>query len=174
MSKDELLDLVNDKDEVIGEVWKSEAHKSPSIIHREVAITVFNSRGKVLIQQRCMEKATDPGIWVTTAAGHIGVRENPRRAVKRELFEELGFDVSPKYYKKIFHKRKNKESRFFWIYYAIVKELPEININKEEVMATKWINPLKLVDFAKKNNWDINGLSHKYVMEVYKKLFGTS
>ena len=56
MSEDELLDLVNEKDEVIGEVWKSVAHKDPTKIHREVAIVVFNNKSEVLLQQRSFKK----------------------------------------------------------------------------------------------------------------------
>ena len=41
---DELLDLVNEDDEVIGTVWKSKAHKDPSKIHREVAIVIVNNK----------------------------------------------------------------------------------------------------------------------------------
>ena len=90
MSKDELLDLVNEKDEIIGEVWKSEAHKNPSKIHREVVIAVFNKKGDVLLQKRSINKEYHPGRWAITA-GHVGKGEVPGDAAKRELFEELGW-----------------------------------------------------------------------------------
>jgi len=175
MSKDELLDLVNEKDEVIGEVWMSEAHNNSSIIHREVAISVFHKRGDVLIQRRSMIKTNDPGKWVITAAGHIGAGENPKDAVERELYEELGFKVDAIFYKKIFEKRVGcpgtKEARFFWIYYSIVDKKPNFKIDKREVIDAKWISPNKLVAFSKKNNWNINGLSHKIILEMHQKFF---
>lgn len=95
MSNDELLDLVNEKDEVIGEVWKSEAHRDPAKFHREVAIVVFNNKREVLLQQRSFKKSHDPGQWKITAAGHVGKGEKPEDAVKRELEEELGLKIVP-------------------------------------------------------------------------------
>lgn len=175
MSKDELLDLVNEKDEIIGEVWKSEVHKDPSKIHREVAISVFNKRGDVLIQRRSMKKTNDPGKWVITAAGHVGIGENPKDAVERELYEELGLRVNATFYKKIFERRVGipgaNEARYFWIYYSVIDRKLKLNIEESEVMDARWINPNKLVAFSKKNNWDINGLSHKIIIEMCMFIF---
>ena len=52
IKNDELLDLVNEKDVVIGTVLKSEAHKDPTKIHRQVDLVIFNDKGEVLLQQR--------------------------------------------------------------------------------------------------------------------------
>jgi isopentenyldiphosphate isomerase len=53
---DELLDLVNSKDQVIGEIWKSDAHKDPQSIHREISVIVVNHDNKVLFQKRSKRK----------------------------------------------------------------------------------------------------------------------
>lgn len=68
MSDDELLDLVNENDEITGTVWKSEVHRNPYLIHREVAIAVFNEKGEILLQQRSLKKENSPGEWKITAA----------------------------------------------------------------------------------------------------------
>ena len=49
---DELIDQVDENDEIIGSIFKSQAHQNPSLIHREVAIVVFNKKGEVLLQQK--------------------------------------------------------------------------------------------------------------------------
>lgn len=174
MNKDELLDLVNEKDEVIGEVWKSEAHKDPSKIHREVAIAVFNDRGEILIQQRSLDKKNDPGEWKISAVGHVDAGEEPKHAVERELFEELGIKVEAKFYKKIIRKRisnrGNKESRFVYMYYVIVKGKPKIILEKDEVENAIWIKPSDLIKFARQNKWDLEGLSHMTIMEIKDEL----
>src|SRR3989344_3250763 len=102
MNKDELLDLVNKKDEVIGTVWKSEAHKNPKLIHREIAVAVFNQNGEVLLQRRSLNKSKGPGKWQITVAGHVSAGEDPRDAVAREVYEELGFKIKPVYFTKEF------------------------------------------------------------------------
>lgn len=167
---DELLDLVDEEDNVIGTVWKSEAHGNPGMIHREIAVGVFNDLGEVLIQQRSMNK-TSPGSWEISAAGHIGAGENPDIAVKREVKEELGLDIEPIYYSKEFdYDAYHQESKFYWVYYAIVTGRPKIIIDETEVMDAKWIDPAKLIDFAIDNDWNINGGSHKMIMKLKEKI----
>jgi isopentenyl-diphosphate delta-isomerase len=173
---DELLDLVSEKDEVIGTIRKSEAHKDSTKIHREVAIAIFNQNGEVLIQRRSLNKANDPGLWKITAAGHVGAGENSKVAAEREIFEELGLAVDAEFLRKGFEKRVGKrgstEARFFYIYYATVKGSPPVlKLDKTEVMDIKWIRPDKLEAFSKGNDWDVKGLSHKIIMEIYSKLF---
>lgn len=170
MSNDELLDLVDENDQVIGTVWKSEAHQNPKLLHREVAIAVFNKKGQVLLQQRSMKKTNDPGEWKMTAAGHIGAGEDPEVAVKREVFEELGIKIKPVYFKKHFHTYKDKEARFFWVYYAIVTKNPTLKLDEEEVMDAKWVDVRYLEKFSKRNTYSLDSTSHKTICEIAKKL----
>ena len=131
---DELLDLVDENDKVIGTVWKSEAHGCPGMIHREIAVGVFNEKGETLIQQRAMTK-TSPGEWKITAAGHIGAGEDPGLAVKREVKEELGIDIEPIYFSKEFdYDERHQESKFYWVYYAVVNGRPKLVLDADEVI----------------------------------------
>jgi isopentenyldiphosphate isomerase len=93
MSSDELLDLVNENDEVVGSVWKSEAHKDNRLTHREVAVALFTKNGEVLLQQRSMKKETGKGEWKVSVAGHVAFGEDPEKAAEREVFEELGIKI---------------------------------------------------------------------------------
>jgi len=94
------LDLVNENDEVIGEVWKSVANSNPKIFHREILVYIFDDQNRMLIQQRSFKKRVYPGQWAETCAGHIGKGENPEVAAHRELREEMGFDVNLKFIEK--------------------------------------------------------------------------
>lgn len=169
-TNDELLDLVNDKDEIIGSVWKSEAHTNPKLIHREVAIAIFTKKGEVLLQQRSMKKETGPGEWKTSCAGHTGKGETPDHAIKREVNEELGLEIEPVFFKKIFSKYKDKESRFFYVYYTLLQDRQPVKIDKEEVMNTKWIKITKLEEFAGTHEYDLTGTSHKIILEASEKI----
>ena len=114
---------------------------------------------------------TGPGSWKITAAGHVASGEDPTIAVKREIFEELGINVNPIYLSKEFNKDdKHGESKFYWIYYAVVNGKQPLVLDKEEVMNAKWILPNELKEFARQNDWDVNGLSHRTIMEVKEKL----
>lgn len=170
---DELLDLVDKKDNVIGTINKFQAHGNPDFIHREVAIVVFNDRKETLLQRRSLSKTNDPGEWKLSAAGHVSAGENPEVAVQRETYEELGIRVKPIFYKKVFRKYsgKNKipESRFFWIFYAKVKGRPLGKVNADEVSEARWVKVANLVQFSTENDYSLKGLSHGTIMEIYNK-----
>jgi isopentenyldiphosphate isomerase len=165
--EDELLDLVNESDEVIGTVWKSLAHKNPKLIHREVNMAIFNKNNKVLLQQRSMNKS-HPGAWKITATGHVKAGENPIDAAKRELSEELGINIELLYYKKIF-KSTDTESKFYWIYYALIPDEPVTKLDYYEVMDSAWVNIKDLEIFSKTHDYDMNGLSQSMIMEIYSE-----
>ena len=44
---DELFDLVDESDRVVGQVRRGEAHRNPAFIHRSVQILVFASDGRL-------------------------------------------------------------------------------------------------------------------------------
>jgi len=167
---DELLDLVDEKDEIIGTVWKNQAHQNPKLIHREVAIAVYNDQNKVLLQQRSMNKSNNPGAWKMAAAGHVGSGETPLDAINREVKEELGLTLNPVYYKKVFNTHEDKEARFTWVYYALVKGEPNITLDPSEVMDYAWVEIDKLNEFAMDHNYDVKGLSHLTILEIFKEL----
>jgi len=112
---DELLDLVNEKDEVIGEVWKSQANSDSKVIHREISVMIVDVQGKILLQQRSKQKLKKPGFWTTSCAGHVGKGESTELAAHRELKEELGFDTELKLVKKML-ERLETETRFDYFY----------------------------------------------------------
>ena len=166
---DELLDQVDKNDKVIGTVWKSQAHGNPDIIHREIAFVVFNKNGEVLLQQRSAKKTNDPLGWKLTAAGHVGKGEDPKIAASRELKEELGVEAEPIYFNKVFiSQQEYNESRFFYVYYSLLDNSPRLVIDENEVEDAKWVKIEKLDDFAKTNNYDSNGWSHKTIIEIAK------
>lgn len=166
---DELLELVDENDKIIGEVWKSQAHNNSQLIHGEVAIALFNKKGEVLIQQRSMKKKVKPGEWKVSAAGHIGKGENPTVAIQRETKEELGLDVKPTYLYKYFREYKS-ESHFTWVYYAIVEKNQAIDVNKNEVEDTKWVSADKIDKFAQKYEYFPPSSSYKIIKRVYQKI----
>ncbi|MFA6602974.1 MAG: NUDIX domain-containing protein [Candidatus Shapirobacteria bacterium] len=114
---DEILDLVNEKDEVIGQVSRSEANSNPNIYHRDVAIVIYDNDKKVLLQKRNMTKKLLPGYWIVSVAGHIGKGMDPETVAHRELVEELGFDTKLEYAGKMLTVLSN-EKNFTYCYYA--------------------------------------------------------
>lgn len=135
---DEILDLVNENDEVIGEVTKGEANSNPNLIHREACVIIFDENDRILIQQRSFKKKLQPGIWQITSAGHVPKGMSYEEAAHKELREEVGFDVPLTFVWKRLDFQPN-ETRFF-SYWVGKYSGEQIKINKDEVEATKFID----------------------------------
>jgi isopentenyl-diphosphate delta-isomerase len=140
---DELLDLVNEKDEIIGEIWKNEANQNPKLIHREVAVIIYDNQYRVLFQKRSKLKKVNPGVWAETVAGHVGKGEDPLAAAHRELKEEVGFDTKLNFFEKTLAKPKN-ETHFTYWYIGRFPQDTKISLQKEEVEKTLFLSPEEL------------------------------
>jgi len=102
LMKEECIVVDND-DKPIRPGSKKECHLMTNInqglLHRAFSIFLFNSEGKLLLQQRAMEKITFPGYWTNTVCSHPLwmeselIEENAygvRHAAQRKLLHELG------------------------------------------------------------------------------------
>lgn len=92
---DELFDLVDENDNLIGSIKRREAHRDRSRIHRSVSILLFNSKGELFLQKRSLGKDTYPNHWTVSASGHVRVGQTYREAAEAELSEELGICKTP-------------------------------------------------------------------------------
>lgn len=90
---EEIFDIVNERDEVVGQKPRSEVHRL-GLQHRAVHILVFNSRAELFLQKRSMQKDCFPGAWDSSAAGHLDCGETYDDCAVRELREELGLTVA--------------------------------------------------------------------------------
>jgi isopentenyl-diphosphate delta-isomerase type 1 len=90
---EEIFDVVNERDEVIGTGTRSEVHRL-GLMHRATHVLVFNKQGKIFLQKRSMKKDRQPGMWDSSASGHVDRGEDYDSCVVRELQEELGLRVS--------------------------------------------------------------------------------
>lgn len=81
--------LVNESDQQIGIMEKMAAHIVPRL-HRAFSIFIFNSQGKLLLQQRALTKYHSPGLWTNTCCSHPRNGETMEQATTRRLQEEMG------------------------------------------------------------------------------------
>ncbi len=59
-----------------------------------IHVCIFNSAGEMLIQHRVPTKDCYPDVWDLTAGGAMISGENSADAMRRELYEEMGIDIS--------------------------------------------------------------------------------
>jgi isopentenyl-diphosphate delta-isomerase len=86
---EEQVILVNEDDQQMGTMEKLEAHLS-GLLHRAFSIFIFNSEGKLLLQQRALNKYHSAGLWTNTCCSHPKPGEKTPDAAYRRLEEEMG------------------------------------------------------------------------------------
>lgn len=86
---DELLAVVDENDQVIGEQRRDVIHRD-QLKHRAVHVFVMNRKGELFLQKRSRLKDKCPGLWDSSAAGHVDAGEDYPTCAIRELEEELG------------------------------------------------------------------------------------
>lgn len=90
---EEIFDIVNERDEVIGQAPRKEVH-AKKLLHRAVHVLVYNSRGQLFLQKRSMLKDTAKGKWDSSSSGHVDSGEDYDPCAVRELREEIGLHLS--------------------------------------------------------------------------------
>ena len=113
---DEIFDVVNHRDEVIGQAPRREVHRT-GLKHRAVHVLIFNARGEVFLQKRSMTKDTFPGAWDSSASGHLDTKEDYDACALREVCEELGVTLTtvPRRHLRIEACRETGQE-FVWVY----------------------------------------------------------
>jgi len=138
-SADELFDVVNEWDQVVGQARRHEVH-AKGMMHRAVHILVFNRAGEVFLQKRSMSKDTSPGLWDSSASGHLESGEAYDVSAVRELEEELGLSVEgePEALFKV-ESCTQTGHEFVWVY-RVEAEGP-FDWNQEEIERGEWFLP---------------------------------
>jgi isopentenyl-diphosphate delta-isomerase len=89
--KEDLLILVDEKDNAIGSLPKGEVHLQ-GVLHRAFSVFIFNSKGELLLQQRAFNKYHSAGLWSNTCCSHPKIGETIEVAAHRRLREEMGME----------------------------------------------------------------------------------
>lgn len=85
-----MLELVDEDGTTIGTAEKLSAHVPPGKLHRAFSVFLFDTEGRLLLQQRALGKYHSPGVWSNTCCGHPYPGEPPFVAAARRVGEELG------------------------------------------------------------------------------------
>lgn len=136
---DEIFDVVNERDEVVGQAPRREVH-ARGWRHRAVHVLVFNARGEVFLQKRSLAKDSAPGKWDSSASGHVDSGEEYDACAVRELREEIGL-VCAQRPQRLFKIEARPETgwEFCWIY-RCASEGPFV-LQPEEIETGGWFSP---------------------------------
>ena len=165
----EAVILLDEDDNVIGHGSKKDTHLMENInkgmLHRAFSVFMFNSEGKLLLQQRSDDKITFPSYWANTCCSHplyvdteLNGVEGVVNAARRKLEQELGVnpaDVPPSCFKFLTRVHYKAASDGIWgeheIDYILVCTPPTdpvIRPNPNEVQSVRWFTPQQLRSFV--------------------------
>ena len=136
---EEIFDVVNERDEVIGRKPRSEVHRR-GLLHRAVHVLVFNSQGGIFLQKRSPTKDREPGKWDSSSSGHVDAGEDYDACAVRELREEIGLIVqkTPERLFKI-DACLETDQEFVWVYHG--KAEGPFQLHPDEIESGEWFAP---------------------------------
>jgi len=97
---EELLLVVDAGDRQVGLATRARIH-AQGLMHRAVHVLLFTPDGRLWLQRRNAAKDTYPGMWTSSASGHVDPGESYHQAARRELGEELGLELELTYLGKV-------------------------------------------------------------------------
>ncbi|WP_431958160.1 isopentenyl-diphosphate Delta-isomerase [Nocardia lijiangensis] len=142
------VELVDEAGRAVGACPVSEAHQAPGRLHRAFSVLLFDSAGRVLLQQRAAVKTRFPLLWANTCCGHPAPGEPVKAAAAVRLAEELGLateltEVGVFRY----HAQDNVTGRVEHEWDHVIVGLLDAGMPRPdpaEVAAYAWIEPEKL------------------------------
>ena len=145
-------------------------NKNIVLSHNEhVAVAVIfieNRKGEFLIQKTSKEK----GSIYSSTGGHILFNETPIDAIKREVYEELGVDISNDDIKELGYLLYDIPIRFIF-YLKKDIDLKEIKLQKDEVELVKYISRNKVNELIKEKTFlDSHSRMFKEVQKYIDKV----
>ncbi|MGB0447411.1 MAG: isopentenyl-diphosphate delta-isomerase [Candidatus Poseidoniaceae archaeon] len=152
---------VDENDVVVGPISKADSHYQSGSLHRAFSVLLFNSDGKLLLQQRAHDKITFPSVWANSCCSHPlasaeEMEENDALGVKvaaiRKLDQELGIapdsiDINDFHF--ITKMRYSARMNADWIereidHILMIQADVELDPNPNEVSAVKWVSAEEL------------------------------
>lgn len=141
---EERLDLVDEHDQVVGQVERAEAWARRLPI-RVVNAFLVNARGELWIPRRTLNKRQFPGGLDLSMGGHVGAGESYEAAFRREVHEELNLDVDTVPWREIatFSPFGTTLSAFMHVYEIRSDVAPAYNL--ADFSGAEWLRPRQVL-----------------------------
>ncbi|MFH1461714.1 MAG: NUDIX domain-containing protein [bacterium] len=143
---EEILDLVDEFDNVIDSMSRTEVYEKKLSNFRVVNAFLKNSKGEVWIPLRTAHKRLFPLHLDVSIAGHVSSGESYLEGFSRELAEELNIDLVKVVYKEVgyFNPINHNVSAFMKVY-EIQTEIPP-DFNLDDFIEGSWMMPEKVIE----------------------------
>jgi isopentenyl-diphosphate delta-isomerase len=143
---EEILDIVNDQDEVIGQIPRSEMQRLVDEklgFLRAVDLFIINSQGQLWIPTRTAHKVIAPNGLDYSAGGHVSSGDTYDSTVIKETEEELNFTPDPERIEFIMKFSPSSAPYFRAVYFYKTDDTPQFN--PEDFVSAEWLAPDELL-----------------------------
>lgn len=138
----ELLILVDLFDNEIGSGEKMETHVREQL-HRAFSVFIVHD-GKMLIQQRAMDKYHSAGLWANACCSHPRFGETFETSVQKRLKLELGIEIGncdpEEVFSFVYYSKYDGLSEYEYDHVLLADYAGPIQANPEEIMDTRWVS----------------------------------
>ncbi len=142
---DELFDIVDAEDRVIGQAPRREVH-ARRLNHRATHVLVHDADGRVFLQRRSGTKDTFPDCWDSSCSGHVDAGEDYATAARRELGEELGWHDASLPLRPLLKLTTSPATGYEFIQiYALGPVAGPFTLHPEEISEGRWLAPAEIM-----------------------------
>jgi isopentenyl-diphosphate Delta-isomerase len=145
-SEAEQLILVNADDTVSGSLDKASCHDGQGILHRAFSLFIFDRGGRLLLQQRSVDKRLWPLYWSNSCCSHPRVGESMEQATERRLRDELNIGAKLEFVYKFTYQASyetlGSEHELCWVYLGRIDQ--PVVANRHEIAATRFLTVAEL------------------------------
>lgn len=89
---EELLNIVDDNDNIIGTADRIKIHRE-GLLHREVHVYFMTPKQEIIFQHRARDKDTFPDLLDATVGGHVEINDSYIETAIKETIEETGIRI---------------------------------------------------------------------------------
>ena len=165
--QEEILDIVDDLDKVIGSDTRPNVIANLELKARGVLFFLINSEGKLWIPRRTSSKVLFPSGLDASAGGFVKSGESYEEAIIREVKEELFIDLEHKpYFFKGFLTPEDVDQRFFaGVYELAFNDSPLYN--KEDFSSFLWLFPNEALEMMENDVYRVKAALPAAIKKFY-------
>ncbi|MFF9071766.1 NUDIX hydrolase [Streptomyces sp. NPDC014735] len=163
---DEILDIVDENDEVVGQAPRGEA-TARGLRHRCVFIEARDAAGRLFVHRRTPTKLVFPSHYDMFVGGVVGAGESYDDAALREAEEELGVRGLPRPEPLFSFLYTSAEHSWWSRVYQVRCELP-VNPQAEEVAWHAFLTDAELERRLDDREWVPDGLDAYHRLRAFR------
>jgi len=145
--QEERLILVDEQDNKVGIGSKMQVHQQGAL-HRAFSVFIFDSQGRLMLQQRASGKYHSGGLWTNSCCGHPRPDESNLEAATRRLNEEMGFTCTLHEVDQILYRVDVSngliENEYNHTFIGLFNRIPALN--PEEAEGWQWMTVSDIFD----------------------------